>query len=159
MSTTTAIPAADQAAVDRIRKCFAAFDKIAASAGQTAARRSDAETQFLDSLLSGNFDAAGVLTALKAWKQQDEQFNDQLNALKEAENRILEFLKRQMEDKSPALKDVLIQEENRLREQIGKSRDQAETLRTRLDKVCAWLAEFDKAGEAQPKKGGVAAGA
>jgi hypothetical protein len=162
MSTTTATPsAADQAAAERMQKCFDALDKIAASQQQIASRKSEAERQFLDTLLSGNFEGPAVLRDLNSWKQQNAALDDQANALKEVENHIQQFLKRQFEDRSPALKQVLLKEESRLREQIGKSTDQAAALQKRLDEITAWLAKMD-AGAAQqpaPKKGGVAASA
>lgn len=159
MSTAPATPsAAAQAAVDRIQKCFEALDRIAASREQTAGLRRQAELQWLDSLLAGAFDGAQVLGGLNAWKQQDTTFAQQLDALKEAERRIEEFLQRQWEEKSPALKQVLEKEDSRLRELIGKSSDQAASLQKRLDQIQDWLRKFDGGAAAPPdKKGGAKA--
>lgn len=162
MSTTTATPsAADQAAAERMQKCFDALDKIAASKKQIDSRKSEAEKQFLDTLLSGNFEGPAVLSALNSWKQHNAALDDQANALKEVENHIQQFLTSLRDNKSPALKQVLLNEQTRLQEQIGESTGQAAELQERLDKITAWLAKMD-AGAAQqpaPKKGGAAASA
>jgi hypothetical protein len=166
MATTTAsAPAADPAALDRIQKSFDALDKIAASRDQVTARRRDAEAQFLASLLAGNFDGVQVLNALTAWKQQDANFEAQLAALAEVEEKIRQSLQRAIEEKSPAFKQVLVAEESRIREQIGKSSDQAAALQKRLNEIRQWLEKFDSgaawplAQTPPPKKGGAASAA
>ncbi len=155
MSTANApATAAEQAALDRIQKCFDALDRISASLDQIAARRSDGEKQFLDSLLSGNFDGATVLNAWNGWKQQQAQLDDQKKALKEVTAIIDAFLGQQLQSRSPALRIVLQKEEARLKNQIGKSADQAAALQKRLDEINQWLQSLE---EAPAKKSGAAA--
>ncbi|MCS7043409.1 MAG: hypothetical protein RMK33_00090 [Arcobacter sp.] len=157
-NAATMTTAADQAVMDRIQKCFDAIDRIAASLEQIAVRRREAERLFLDSLLGGSFEGGAVLNALNGWKQQRAQFDDQCGALNEAEQLIREFLKRHTEEQSPALKQVLVREQNRLTELIGKSTDQAAALQRRLEEIRAWLGRLEGGAAQQPppRKGGAA---
>lgn len=108
--------------------------------------------------MSGSFDGAQVLSGLNNCKQQDANFAQQLDALKDAEKQIQAFLTLQRDQKSPALKQVLEKEGTRLRDLLGKNSDQTAALQKRLDEIQQWLQQFDGgAAPAQEKKGGAKA--
>jgi hypothetical protein len=161
MATTTVPPsAADQAVLDQIQKSFESRAKIAASREQVAGRRREADAQFIASLLAGSFEGAQVLSALTAWKQQDAAFEAQLNALAEVQQKIQQSLVRLREEKPGAVKQMLLKEEARLRELIGKSSDQAAALQKQLDEIREWLDKLEGGAVASPpRKGGAATSA